>query len=156
MNTVIVICAKYLIIVPILITALMLLYEPRSKWKKNVVHTCGVLAIAYILAKVGSHFFVDPRPFVVGHFTPLIPHAPDNGFPSDHTLLASALAAIVMCYRTRLAYFLWGLTLLIGTARVLAGVHHLVDILGSVIIALIAALIVHIVEKGMKNDIIHS
>ncbi|MDP3995235.1 MAG: hypothetical protein Q8P78_01305, partial [bacterium] len=46
-----------------------------------------VLPLAYVIAFVARSFFYSPRPFVESGIAPLIPHAPDNGFPSDHTLL---------------------------------------------------------------------
>lgn len=107
------------------------------------------------MAKIAGHFYTDTRPFVSGNFTPLIPHAADNGFPSDHMLLASALAAVVMCYRKRLGYALWAVAIIIGISRVYVGVHHPIDIVGSALIALLAAFIVHIVEKRMRSAIIH-
>src|SRR5205085_4583351 len=51
----------------------------------------GVLA--YLVTKVLAHVIIDPRPYVVTHTRPLIPVARDNGFPSDHVLLAAVLTA---------------------------------------------------------------
>src|SRR4051812_12727722 len=45
--------------------------------------------VALGLAAVGAHFVFQARPFIPDGHTPLlIPHAADNGFPSDHTTLA--------------------------------------------------------------------
>lgn len=88
-------------------------------------------ALSYLLAKVGSHFYTDPRPFVQGHFTPLLAHSNDNGFPSDHTLFAATLAWVSLAYSRKIGASLLILTLLIGLSRMAAGVHHSWDILGS-------------------------
>ena len=55
--------------------------------------------LAEILTQLGGSLFNDPRPFAVGHFRPLIPHVTDNGFPSDHALLAAFLVACVIFAR---------------------------------------------------------
>ncbi len=96
----------------------------------------GVIALA--LSKIAGALYYHPRPFVVQHIKPLIPHASDNGFPSEHTLLAMTLGTVVYYYRPRLAAGLFGLSILIGISRVLAHVHSLVDILGSLILGALA------------------
>lgn len=154
MNTLIIFCAKYLIIVPILTLGWILFKEPKAMWKRNALYSLAVLIIAFVLAKVASHFYLDPRPFVVGNFAPLIPHAADNGFPSDHMLLASALAAITLCFKRKAGIALWIIALIIGTARVYAGVHHPTDIIVSALIAILAGTIVHIVFKRRGNAIL--
>ena len=63
------------------------------------MQTLSVLVTAYGVPLVGGAAWVDPRPFVVDGRAPLVPHADDNGFPSDHTTVAGwgmgALAAAV-------------------------------------------------------------
>jgi undecaprenyl-diphosphatase len=135
----IIIGAKYLIALPVLI-AIVFLFTAWPQTRKQVLVLGGmILVLTYVAAKVAGFFYFDPRPFVVDHFTPLLPHVADNGFPSDHTLLAAAIAAVITKYNWRLGIVLWIITLLIGTARVFAGVHHPVDILGSLVIAAVVA-----------------
>ena len=105
----------------------------------------GILALA--LARVGGHLYDDPRPFVTGHLRPLFPHAPDNGFPSDHALLTSFLAFALWRWSRPLAGGLFVNALLVGGARVLAHVHHVIDILGSFAFALVAVLVVTALDR---------
>ncbi len=102
----------------------------------TLCHTCRASHLRLDL--IGNLLYVDPRPFVVGHFIPLIPHVPDNGFPSDHTLLAAALAAIGMYWNKWLGLALWVIAIAIAIARVYVGLHHPIDVLGSIVFALIA------------------
>src|SRR5438874_9836807 len=74
----------------------------------------GVLA--YLVSKALAHVIIDPRPYVVTHTRPLIPVAHDNGFPSDHVLLAAALTASLWWIDRR-----WLGTFAAGTALVLLG-----------------------------------
>jgi undecaprenyl-diphosphatase len=108
-------------------------------------------AISYLLAKLGSALFYNPRPFVVDHMAPLIAHGNDNGFPSDHTLLASVLGFVALAFSRKLGIGLLLVATLIGTARVLAHVHHSIDVVGGFVIAGagvgIALAIIHISKR---------
>jgi undecaprenyl-diphosphatase len=83
----------------------------------------------------------------MGHFTPLITHAADNGFPSDHTLLVAALAMTLWFYDKRLSWWVWLVAILVGLARVVSGVHYLTDIIGSIVIVLIVGVAYHFFRR---------
>lgn len=135
MHEVIIIVAKYFILLPIIGIAVVAWQLSNSERLK----LCSVLviggAITFILSRIGSHVYHDPRPFVVGHFAPLIPHGNDNGFPSDHTLASAFLAYTALYFSKPLGWYMVTIALLIGVSRVLTGVHHVIDIIGSFIIA---------------------
>lgn len=95
--------------------------------------------------------YFDPRPFVEGQFEPLIKHVADNGFPSDHTLLLAAIASVITFYDKRYATILWVITLVVGLSRVYAGVHHLLDIAGAILIALVSTSLVYFVLMRIKK-----
>jgi undecaprenyl-diphosphatase len=103
MTTLIIFCAKYLIFV---IAIGGFVYMAQSPRRKHIALFSAVtLPIAYIVAKMVGWFWYDPRPFVESGVAPLVAHAADNGFPSDHTLLAMTIAAIVFVYDKRLGVF---------------------------------------------------
>ena len=128
-------CAKYLIAFSLILAAAAFLRLSRDKQRSMIIFAAITLPIIYLTAVIAGYFYNNPRPFVVLHFVPLIPHGNDNGFPSDHMLLASTLASIWTIYNRRIGLVLGVLALFIGIARVYAGVHHPVDIIGSVIVA---------------------
>jgi undecaprenyl-diphosphatase len=97
----------------------------------------------YAVAKIISLFYYSTLPFVEGNFTPLIPHEADNGFPSDHTLLGAGISSVIYFFNKKVSAVLWALTLIVGISRVYAGVHHPVDIVGSIIVALAATVIIY-------------
>ena len=149
MNYLIIFGAKYLFIVEIVLIAVYFFLQKRDKQKSIIILSIIFLPLTYILSKVLASLYSDPRPFIVNHFTPLISSSTDNGFPSDHTLLASAIASILFVNNKKLGVVAWIVAILVGVSRVLTGVHHIVDILGSMFIVTLAMWIV-------KNYIIPS
>lgn len=101
---------------------------------------CVIIAavVALVLAKLAGNLYYHPRPFMTSAVQPLVSHASDNGFPSDHTIVATALAMTVYFYRLRLGIIVFVLAALIGIGRVAARVHSPVDILGGAALGLIA------------------
>lgn len=133
MDIFIVFCAKYLIIVVGLLALSYWLTLARKQ--KTEVLVMGIITglIAFILAKIGSAMFVDPRPFVSDGVTPLFAYTADNGFPSDHTLLGMIITMALLSVSRKWAVNLFVLTVVIGASRVFAGVHHPIDIVGSIV-----------------------
>jgi undecaprenyl-diphosphatase len=97
--------------------------------------------VAYLLSKVGNLFVNSPRPFLLTGVPPLIPSSTDNGFPSDHTLLLAFMSALVFLVNKRAGILFLVLAVVIGLARVYAGVHHLLDVIGSLVIVALALLL---------------
>ena len=145
-----IIAANYFWYVIIGIAVVYFLIQPRPEQKRMVILAALVLPLVYLISLLGGAFYYDPRPFVVEHFTPLIPHKPSNGFPSDHVLWSAATAAIIFPSNKYLSLLLWVLTILVGAARVRAGVHHPIDIAGSILMAIVAASIVYLIIRRMK------
>ncbi len=131
MHEIVIIVAKYFIVLSVL-GALVAFLKLENQDKKRFIIAAVVGAIAAIvLAKIGSMLFHNPRPFIVGHFTPYFAHGNDNGFPSDHTLFTGLVAAVVWWYDRKLGGILFAIALAVGLSRVIAGVHHIIDIVGA-------------------------
>lgn len=110
------------------------------------------LPITFVLSLIAANLFYDPRPFMVSHVAPLIAHEPSNGFPSHHTILAVALAVIVFRYSRRVGTIFFGFALIVGFSRVLAGVHHVIDVIAAITIAAIVALLVDRMMKHVNKN----
>lgn len=152
MHEAVIVVAKYFIVLVGLIALYVFLRLDLDGKKRFVVQ--GIIGgiIALILAKIGGHLWNDPRPFVSGHVTPYFSHPADNGFPSDHTLLASFLGWLTLYYRKSWGWTILAIAALIGAARVIAHVHHVADIIGAFVIAAIGAVIAGwIANKIIKN-----
>jgi undecaprenyl-diphosphatase len=112
---------------------------PRTEKVPLAVAAVVAVLLVAVGVKVAGMVWTDPRPFVVDHTTPLIPHPADNGFPSDHTALATAVAAVVLLWHRRAGAALLVLAVLIGAARVGAHVHHWPDIIAALGIGVVCA-----------------
>jgi undecaprenyl-diphosphatase len=136
MNNVIVFGASYLYLVILALAAgVFLLADRPTKW--NMVRLAVVaFPVIYLVSILSGSVISSPRPFVVQHIKPLIHSDTDNGFPSDHTLLSMAVAGVIFAYSRRWGIALLLLAALVGAARVLAHVHHPIDVIGSTVISL--------------------
>lgn len=139
MESLIVAVAQYLIFPILLGAAVIWLFLSRQDKVGLAVQGIVALVVAFVLIKLAAASYVDPRPFVVNPLVkPLFAHPADNGFPSDHTAVASTVALLVMMYRRWLGVALLAASLLVGVARVAAHVHHAQDIAAGALIAVVA------------------
>ncbi|MFA5144668.1 MAG: phosphatase PAP2 family protein [Candidatus Omnitrophota bacterium] len=143
--------AKYSHVAVILITFAWLMVQPRLRQKEVLAVFCACLPLVLLVSLLASHIYYSPRPFVLGGFKPLIPHEANNGFPSHHVLLVSAVSAVVFIFSRRLGLLLWALTLFVGFSRVYAGVHHIIDAIGSVLISIIMTVLGFYFVKYLRN-----
>ncbi len=134
MDAIIAFTARYLFIPIALMEIGYLLLFHRKNWKALFIAALVIGGLSFGISLILNAVVQDPRPFIVQGTTPLIPSSTDNGFPSDHTLLLSATAAITMTVNPWAGVTGLALALLVGLARVYAGVHHLADIVGSLFI----------------------
>lgn len=140
-NFIIVFVAQYLFFVLPILAAIIFFLLSGAERKKYFASLALGGILAFVIAKICSHFFFDPRPFVSGHVVPLFSHTPDNGFPSDHTTFGTTFAFVSFFYARK-----WGLVMIpiavaIGAARVFAHVHSWIDIIGGIAVGLAASVI---------------
>ncbi|MEU4244862.1 phosphatase PAP2 family protein [Actinoplanes sp. NPDC026619] len=110
------------------------------------------LAVAFGLSQALAYASREMRPFQDHPVHQLIPHAPGVSLPSDHATAAFALAFGVWAFQSRrIGLVLTVAAVLIGLARVAAGVHYPGDILAAAIIAALSAFAVHVTELGARD-----
>jgi membrane-associated phospholipid phosphatase len=127
----------------LVIAWLLVVLRQRSRiTPASVIRLVLLLGVSYIGAKLVSHVVSDPRPYLVQHIQPLIPLSTDNGFPSDHSLLAWALAISLVWFAPSAVWpFVVG-AILVMLGRLGVAAHHTVDVTGSALIVIVVALIV--------------
>ncbi len=120
----------------LLALALVLIFY-RSRLIELVIAAGFVGVLSLLIARVLTTLIASPRPFVVTGTPPMIESHLDNGFPSTHVLIVAIAAAVVSLVNWKVGTLWWVMALLVGLARVYVRVHHLVDIIGSLIIVLV-------------------
>lgn len=143
MNLIVILGAEYLFIAIGIIAFIYWLRLTSKQKLKVAVFGIITIIIAFLLAKLGGAIFYNARPFVTDHVTSLFPHIADNGFPSDHTLFSAVIAVTICSVSKKLGLLLGGLAIIVGISRVLANIHHPIDIIGSLVFAMISGLIAY-------------
>ncbi|MEP6816647.1 MAG: phosphatase PAP2 family protein [Marmoricola sp.] len=142
MDSLVVAVAKYGIFVVAAGALLVWLIVARGEKVPLAVKAVVAMLVVAVGVKVAGALHTDPRPFVVNpSLKPLFAHPADNGFPSDHTALTSAVALVVLLHRRWAGLALLVVSLAIGASRVAAHVHHTQDIVAGLVIGAVAALI---------------
>jgi undecaprenyl-diphosphatase len=134
--------AQYVFIISIVVAGIYFLKQSYDQKKNMCISGIVSVIVIYVTALIAGHFYNNPRPFVAEHFIPLIAHSADNGFPSDHMLLVSALAAVVYFYNKKVGLVLLVLSILVAISRVYVGVHHSIDVIASGVISWVVVAII--------------
>ena len=130
--------AKYLVVVPPLVVAFVWLRSDSETRRLLFWRAAVVAAVSVLLAVAGGAVYHEERPFVLHHVLPLIPHPADNAFPSDHTLLSSACAFLVLPFRRWAFGANLALACVVGAARVACLLHSPLDIGASIVFGALA------------------
>lgn len=99
------------------------------------------LVIAILMSFVIGLVYFHPRPFMAGLGTALVEHRPNSSFPSNHALVFATCAAVLFFLRRRaMAWVAVALGVLVGWSRIYVGVHYPLDMVGSIVVAVLAAM----------------
>ncbi len=127
--------------------AALMVVQVRRRELRPVLLSAATLVLAFVLGLAAAALHPERRPFQSHDVRLLFEHTLGQSFPSDHATaaFAAALAAVAFLSR-RWGFVLLGAAVLIGFARVYAGVHYPGDILASAVVALIAVLLVEVAD----------
>ena len=122
----------------------------KQKWKEIVlVFFSGVLA--WCVSSLLKLIIHSPRPFTAfSEVQTLFPET-GYGFPSGHSTFYMALAFAMYFSHKKTGYAMMVLAVLVGLARIFAGVHFPLDILGGWLLGALIAYIVEIIYKKVTT-----
>ena len=132
-------------------------YNLKSKSReRHKILFLGFLAsgFGYLINQIIGLFYFQSRPFVENEWTVRLIEKSDfdKSFPSDHTVIAFALALAVFFYNKKLGAFFLFLAALIAFSRIYVGVHYPLDILAGIAVALFSTILcaVLVINKKWK------
>ncbi len=107
-----------------------------------------------ILTEIIRYFDHSLRPFMLdGKVKHLIPED-SFSFPSGHTISIFAIATIAYFYKKKLGWWLGIGGLIVGTARVIVGVHWPSDIAGGIILGIFVSVVFYkLLPKKMRSSL---
>lgn len=134
--------ATWLIYLVFAVAAGLCAYALRRRRYRSLLLVAATLAVAFAAGLVLSRLNGELRPFQTHRVHQLIAHDGGVSLPSDHATAAFAVAASVGAFLHRR----WGTVLavaalVIGVARIWAGLHYPGDILAAAVIAAGAVLL---------------
>ncbi|WP_018130377.1 undecaprenyl-diphosphatase [Effusibacillus pohliae] len=118
--------------------------------ERNVLYAAITAALALLINQLIGAVYFHPRPFMLHAVHQLVPHAPDNSFPSDHATGAFALAVAVYLRNRKWGYGMLGLAVAIAFSRVFVGVHYPADVIGGAVVGLVSSLLVARGERVLE------
>lgn len=138
-DAVIAFAAQWLVLVPAALAAISIIR--RQRWTSDILEALIAGIVAVLLVKLGGALHFETRPFLIFNRQPLVAHAPDNAFPSDH-LAACGVAVAYLWNRNRILSAAAAVAAAaIGAARVLALLHWPQDIIWGFVMGVLAVLI---------------
>lgn len=143
--------AKYVIFIVCILILISLVREYGAhSWRRvqaDIVRLLATVALTFVITKVIRMVYMHERP-LFALSAPHILFEDSYSFPSMHTIFIFGLATATFFYNRPLAYTLYAVGVLVGMARVMAGVHYPFDILGGMILGIGAGLLI---EYGTRK-----
>jgi undecaprenyl-diphosphatase len=108
----------------------------------------------WLIVQIIKRLIYSPRPFLVlEDAMVLIRHGGYDSFPSGHTAFFFALGtALFLYFNRRLGIFFMIAAILVGLARVSAGIHWPIDILGGIVFGFLVTIGITKLLKIVANS----
>ena len=156
-NVLAVFCATYLPYLVVLAFLVLVYYQ--KGWRRKA-YLFAEAALVLVLARglvteLIRFFYHEPRPFAYLGIVPLF-NETSWSFPSGHAVWFFALAMTVWYANHKWGWWFFVLAVVIGWARVYAGVHWPSDIVGGAAVGIVCAVATHWILGKSRNGIEHT
>ncbi|KXT76387.1 phosphatase PAP2 family protein [Streptococcus sp. DD12] len=118
-----------------LLVGLLVMRDPSLFWRMVLIPGGSFLAISLF-----RHLLNRPRPYERWAISPLIvKHTKGHAMPSRHVFSATIISMAYLYVYWPLGCFFLGLSVLLGSCRILAGVHYPSDVIVAYLLAGLSA-----------------
>lgn len=150
-DEIIVFLASYMSYLLIALFVAMIIFSEhplKKKWEVLIVVGAASLVARFGATELIRFFYHRPRPFVaLSGVHQLIPES-SWSFPSGHATFFFAMATAVYLYDKKWGIGFFAAAALVGLARIVAGIHYPLDILGGALVgSLVAYLTFRIADR---------
>src|SRR4051794_9966730 len=114
--------------------------ERRLKFAALSGAAAGTLAL--LINQVIGRVWHRPRPYETHAHVYHLTNSRDPSFPSDHASAAFGIAFGIYAFDRRAGKVFVAIAALIAAGRIVVGAHYLTDVLASIVVAAVAALLV--------------
>ncbi len=126
--------AQYSLYILVLTAASLIVMEPDFKRRYYFIFltVLSVIISSGVVNTVIKYFYYNPRPYlVIDNVKTLILPPDSSSMPSGHMMFIVPIALSIFYFNRRAGMWFIGTTVLMGIARVIAGVHWPLDILAG-------------------------
>jgi len=151
LDKLIVFLADYLIYFLVLGGLIYLFFAYQKKWKKFLGVVSATILSRLIITEGIRFFYYRPRPFLNYPVNQLLNHDISGSFPSGHMTFVFPLIAFIFFENKKIGVVFGILGILMGLARIAAGVHYPLDILAGMLLGILSAWLVdNIIRKNRE------
>ncbi len=131
----------------------LLLYLWFKNKKDEALYAGYATTLGVGINLVTGLFYFHNRPFMDHLGVTLLAHKAENSFPSDHTTFTVSIALMLLYFKSTrtIGVISTFLALWCGIARVYSGVHYPFDIMGSIIVSIIAVVVIAILKNRLTT-----
>jgi membrane-associated phospholipid phosphatase len=152
--TLVIFLADYLPYIVVILAGLFLLFHHEIIWAENpfrvfwekkteIIKVFGTAFLATLISEILKYLFHTSRPFIALKEVSSLFDQAGYAFPSGHATFFSALAFSIFFLHKKAGSVFIFFAVIIGLARIIAGVHFPVDILGGLVLGAIVAFLSH-------------
>lgn len=147
-DLVIVFCARFLayLLAGVFLVFALSRKDSRARLFIFIEGLLSLIISRSIITEVIRFFYHHPRPFEALNLTPLV-QASGDSFPSAHVVMFFSIATTLYYFDKRLGGWFFLFAFINGVARVIAGVHWPLDIVGGVVVGVLSAALVHKISE---------
>jgi len=124
----------YVLVAGVLVYLLKFRGDTRTRIYRILLVLLTILLSRGFFTETIRFFFPYPRPYHMLGFSPVFTES-TSAFPSGHMAFLFAIAIPLLFFSRRWGAWFLGASLMVGLARILAGVHWPMDILGGIVVA---------------------